>query len=218
VAREHGVTTRQGFLDLVYRLGTTDNGVFGIKVMWNNLSWAIGRLRALPRFRELSDSELLVEVFPDLHVVQIVRQDRLGQAISWARAAQDGTWVMTDSSPAAAARPPVYDFDLIRGLERLVAEGEAGWRQLVLDLDLQPYVVTYEHLSTEDGYHATVSGVADHLGVELGDIRLPRPRSRRQADHTNDEWRQRYLEDVSRAVRSGRARSGSDPSPRTPGG
>src|SRR5436305_8087316 len=86
IAQEHGVTSRQEFVELVYRLGTTDNGVFGVKLMWNNLPWVARRLQALPQFQGLDLADLLTAVFPRLHVVQVVRRDRVAQAISWAKA------------------------------------------------------------------------------------------------------------------------------------
>ena len=36
-ALPHGEMDREGYLELVFRLGTTPNGVFGAKLMWNNL-------------------------------------------------------------------------------------------------------------------------------------------------------------------------------------
>lgn len=198
LANEHGVTTRQDFLDLVYRLGATDNGVFGIKLMWNNLPWVTRRLQALPQFEGMSTAELLPAVFPALHMIHIIRRDRVGQAISWAKAAQDGVWVATDDAPAAPVAAPVYNFELIRGLAGLIEEGERGWRHLFREIGVEPYAVVYEELDTVDGYRAAVNGVAEHLGVELDEASLPRPRSRRQADDVNDDWRRQYLDDLVR--------------------
>lgn len=47
LAKEHGVADRRGYLELVYREGTNPNGVFGLKLMWNNLPWVAQRLNAL---------------------------------------------------------------------------------------------------------------------------------------------------------------------------
>jgi LPS sulfotransferase NodH len=196
IAQERGVTTRAEFVELVYRLGTTDNGVFGIKLMWNNVPWVTRRLQSLPQFGGLATATLLPAVFPGLQVVQITRRDRVGQAISWAKAAQDGVWVVTDGTPATPTGKPVYDFGFINGLERLIVEGENGWRNLFRELELKPYEVVYEDLADPEGYEAAILGVAAHLGVELADVRMPQPRSHRQADHLNEEWRQRYLEDL----------------------
>ena len=41
LARRHGVAEREQFLRLVYQVGSTPNGVFGAKIMWNYVGWAM---------------------------------------------------------------------------------------------------------------------------------------------------------------------------------
>lgn len=165
--------------------------------MWNNLPWVTRRLQALPHFDGLATAALFPKVFAGLHVVQILRRDRVAQAVSWAKAAQDGVWVALDDMPATPSAKPVYDFGLIRGLEGLIVEGEKGWRELFRELELEPYEVVYEELATPEGYQGAVVGVAAYLGVDLVDVRLPQPRSHRQADQANEEWRKRYQQDLA---------------------
>jgi GNAT superfamily N-acetyltransferase len=62
--------------------------------------------------------------------VHIVRRDRARQAISWLRAAQDGVWVVSDEHPANPLASPAYDFDVLVGMQRLIVDGENGWRRL----------------------------------------------------------------------------------------
>ena len=75
LAKEHGVSDRRRYLELVYRVGTTPNGVFGLKLMWNNLPWVTERFNALPEFAGTSVAEWFPLVFPDLRPVHIVRRD-----------------------------------------------------------------------------------------------------------------------------------------------
>ena len=42
------VTDRESYLTLVYRLGTTANGVLGAKIHWNNLRWALAKFLEMP--------------------------------------------------------------------------------------------------------------------------------------------------------------------------
>ena len=49
-AAGHDVSDRQGYLTLVYRLGSTPNGVFGAKIHWNTLRWALAKFSEMPRF------------------------------------------------------------------------------------------------------------------------------------------------------------------------
>ena len=88
----NGATDREDYLRIVFRLGTTPNGVFGSKLMWNNVPWAVAKFQELPRFAELSRAGVLHQAFPGLHAVHLTRRDRVAQAVSWARAARDGVW------------------------------------------------------------------------------------------------------------------------------
>jgi trehalose 2-sulfotransferase len=48
LARLHGVIEREEFLRLVYRVGSTPNGLFGAKAMWNYIGWAMENFQELP--------------------------------------------------------------------------------------------------------------------------------------------------------------------------
>lgn len=80
LALEHGVSDRRAFLELVFRVGTTSNGVFGVKMTWNYVPWALEKLRELPEYRELSQAEAFAALLPGLRLVQVVRRDRVRQA------------------------------------------------------------------------------------------------------------------------------------------
>lgn len=96
----NGARSREEYLEIVYRLGSTPNGVFGAKLMWNNLQWAVSNFKVIPRFSGLDRAELFHAAFPGLRVVNVTRRDRVRQAVSWSRMAQDGVWVVSDEEPA----------------------------------------------------------------------------------------------------------------------
>ncbi|MEY2461274.1 MAG: Stf0 sulfotransferase, partial [Acidimicrobiaceae bacterium] len=75
----------------------------------------------------------------------------------------------------------------------LIVEGETGWRELYDELGLMPYEVVYEDLLTDDGYERALRGILRHLDVDDADLRMPVPRSHRQADAISDQWVERYL-------------------------
>ena len=127
-AAGHDVSDRESYLALVYRLGSTPNGVFGAKIHWNCLRWALAKFSEMPRFAGLDRAAILRAAFPDLRVVDVTRRDRVRQAVSWARMAQDGMWVDPVGQPEPAWPPPTgpprYDYELIAALEALIAESE----------------------------------------------------------------------------------------------
>jgi trehalose 2-sulfotransferase len=198
-ASGHDVSDRESYLSLVYRLGTTPNGVFGAKIHWNNLRWALAKFSEMPRFAGLDRGATLRTAFPGLRVVDVTRRDRVRQAVSWARMAKDGMWVAPADQPEPEWPPatgaPRYDFRLIAALEAIIAAGETGWRQLYDELGLTPYQVVYEELSSPDGYEQTIRGVLAHLGLGDYDGPIPAPRTRRQSNDLNEAWVAAYLAD-----------------------
>jgi LPS sulfotransferase NodH len=130
----------------------------------------------------------------------MTRRDRVRQAVSWARMAQDGVWVVSDDEPARPSATPRYDFDLISDLEALIVEGELGWRDLFDELGLVPYEVVYEDVVADGGLERAVLGVLDHLGLDGRGVDIPRPRTHRQSDDLNEAWVARYTDERAEAL------------------
>jgi trehalose 2-sulfotransferase len=191
LALQHGVHGREEFLRLVYRVGSTPNGVFGAKPMWNYVPWAIEKFQELPRFRRSSLVEIFAAAFPGLRIVHVVRRDRLRQAISWLRAAEEEVWVVSEDEPARPVREPVFQYEVIAGMMDLIARGEQAWVDLYKDLGVRPLEVVYEDLTSPEGYELTLRRVLRHLGLD-DSIEIPRPSTHRQADDVNDEWVDRF--------------------------
>lgn len=192
-ADQHGgVASRSEYLELVYRIGSTPNGIFGAKLMFNNVEWVVRRFNAMDEFAGLSRAAVFHAAFPNLRVVHLVRRDIVRQAVSWMRAAQEGVWIVSDTEPPAPTGEPEYDHYFIANLIGLLEEGERGWRELFGELDVIPHEVVYEELVAEDGYEPAVRGVLRHLDVDVT-VDIPAPRTTRQADELNDAWVERFL-------------------------
>jgi LPS sulfotransferase NodH len=179
----------------IFDLGTTDNGVFSTKLMWNYFAETLAKLRALPEFAGLSRPALISAVFPNPVVVHLIRRDELRQAVSWARAALDGVWIDADDAPAEAASEPAFDATLIGNLVRLVRQGREGWRTVVAELDRPSREVVYEDFASESGYEPTLRAIIEQFDLtdDASTIAIAPPRTRRQADGLNDTWVARYL-------------------------
>jgi LPS sulfotransferase NodH len=192
----NGAQDRAHYLEIVLGLGTTPNGVFGAKLMWHNLAWAVAKFRELPAFEGLDRAATFRAALPNLQrAVHITRRDRVRQAISWARMAQDGVWVVSDDEPANPSGSAEYRFELISAMEQQIRDGEDGWRQLFAELDIKPHDVVYEDLVDPALYEAVLQGVLGYLGLDHR-VSVPRPRTRRQSDETNERWLRRYRADL----------------------
>jgi LPS sulfotransferase NodH len=183
----------------VYEVGSTPNGVFGAKIMWNYVGWAVENFRELPRFAHATVEDVFTAMFPGLRVVHLVRRDRLRQAVSWLRAAEDGVWVVSEDEPARPGRMPVYQYRVIAGMMELIAAGEQAWLELYRKLGVEPCEVAYEDLTAPGGYEVSVRRVLHHLDLD-DTVELPQPRTFRQADHLSDEWVDRFLRDQVRSL------------------
>jgi LPS sulfotransferase NodH len=168
--------------------GTTDNGVFGSKLMWGTLDEVVAKLGNVYPDLTGADLKLLNRVFGRLRFVYVRRDDAVAQAVSWVRAEQTSTWYVGDSGDNG--RPPGFDPDRIDALTQTIVDHNAAWERWFAAFDVQPYRVRYEELEAD--MIGVTLGILDFLGLDLPDGRVILPRHRRQADALNDEWIGRY--------------------------
>ncbi len=162
------------YLSTIARVNTTGNGVFGIKMHWNQYK------------RHMLDQDLAVE-FWNVPVtwVRITRQDEIRQAISFVRAAQTNSW----NSNMETKRDPVYDGpSIVAALERIANENTA-WTTYFERNNIQPLDITFEQLT--QNMNATVRRVMDHIGTHIDQV--PVPQTKQQSDSINSEWATRFL-------------------------
>jgi trehalose 2-sulfotransferase len=104
--------TFEEYLSAVFRNGTTGNGVFGVKLHWNQVEWLI-RENGIG-----SDNlDILEHLFPGAKYVQLTRR---GQAISLYRAFATNEWwrIAGVLNPQITGSDPEFDAQAIRQLER----------------------------------------------------------------------------------------------------
>ena len=191
-----GVTDYADYVQAAICQGSTDNGVFGVKIMRNYMDDVLAKMRALSQFsgRNLKPHEIFAELFPNIHYIWITRRDKLRQAISFEKAAQTGIWARPRKDPLQLEKPLEYRSDAITAhLESIVLD-EALWNEFFEDAGVTPHVVVYEHLAKQ--YEDTARGVLAYLGVPEPEPLLTKPRyMRRQSDALSEEWYWRFMEE-----------------------
>lgn len=192
-AHQHGVTSRSDYLNLVFEKGTSPNGVFGTKVMWNYFHTMLKSLRELPDYKGLSAPELMASIFPNVHYIWIVRKDKVRQAVSWARAGQTDIYAWHHGETPMPKREPVFDFGFIDNLYNLILEGEAGWQGFFEACGVQPFKVEYEELV--GAYESTALRILEHLKIPYpANLVFGERRLQKQADALNEEWAEKFVE------------------------
>lgn len=159
----------------VVTTGATGNGVYGVKVHPFQLAPLLHRMDV---FAEL----------PDARALWIRRRDRLGQALSWARAQQTGQHRAGDPAEGEATFAP----EAIERCRSRLGDQETFWAEHLDSRGVPTLQVFYEDLVESPQAH--VDQVAEFVGVPGP---LPVDRSavtvRVQRDALTEGWRAKYL-------------------------
>lgn len=219
--REWGVASYADYLPRVLDLGSTPNGVFGVKCHWYQFAQLPAKLGQVPGCEGLEAPELLAELFPGLGYVWLTRRDKARQAVSLYRARRTGQWwriadyepfspPAESAEPGSSAAPAIeFDFAAIERLERVAVEQEAKWREHFDRAGVEPLVVAYEDLV--DSFVPQVRRVLRFLDVTVPKGLRIETRLRRQADALSEEWVERYV--GMRRARRAVSPLGSAPAP-----
>jgi LPS sulfotransferase NodH len=197
------------YLEWAFETGTTDNGVFGAKLMWGYFGEFVSLLRNIPACRDVPLAELMPAVFPNLTFVRVVRANKVRQAVSLWKAVQTATWredqasakaasVEDDGSPpyrsfAEAHRPQLrFHYRAIDHLlEGLLIE-EASWDAFFEHSGIKPILVLYENFAAD--YETSTLNLLERLDLTCAEDFEFEPRMKRQSDRINDDWTKRYSE------------------------
>ena len=162
--------------DAVRRAGTTSNGVFSAKIMWSHTPDLWRRL----------DGRTLEDVFGPLRYVQVIRRDKVAQAISLWTAIQTQAWRSGDEVVAE----PVYSFAAIEHLVEWLSAGERGWTHWLRRRE--PDVVVYEDFARDPGPTIEI----------LAGVPAPAAPLKRQSGSRSSSWAARFASEASEAVMS----------------
>lgn len=182
-----------------FATGTTPNGVFGAKLMFNQLAELQALAGALPEYAGLTLGALLDALFGRPRFVWVTRADKVRQAVSMWRALQSRRWrAGEDPGPGAGPRAePVYRFEGIDHLVTRFTEEDRAWEGFFADHGISALRVGYED-DLERDRQATVAAVLAHIGLRLpAGWRAPEPTAR-QSDERSDEWVAAYHRDRCR--------------------
>jgi LPS sulfotransferase NodH len=186
----------EGHLERTFRLGTSANGVFGAKLMWNQLPDLEQHASALPEFAGLDRSELLDRLLGHPTYVWLRRRDKVRQAISLWRALQTRTWRATH--PAEERERPAlpYSFRGIEHLRRRLSADDEAWGRFFLHSLIDPLELVYEDDVSPDPAGA-VARVLALIGVGLPPGWKPDAGIAQQSDELNDQWYAAYHRDTT---------------------
>jgi LPS sulfotransferase NodH len=181
-------------LERVRRWGTTPNGVFGAKLMWDHVGELAALAGGIPAYRGLAPRDLLPKLFPGVGYVWVRRRDTVRQAVSFWRAMQTHAWRLDADGAAAPRSVPKYSFPAVADLAGRLGEQDAAWERFLAEVDAPVLVLDYEELAAD--LAAAVAAVLGHLGLTLP-AGAPEPPLLRQADELSQAWVDAYGRDAA---------------------
>src|SRR4051812_7788067 len=170
-------TAYDRYLEWAVEAGTTDNGVFGAKLMWGYFGDFVTLLRNVAEYREVPLAELLPTVFPGLTFVRVVRANKLRQAVSLWKAVQTASWREEESRELGADVPPYQSFlkaqkpqlrfhyGAISHLLNMVIQEEAAWDAFFEHCGVRPILVLHENFAGD--YATSTRNLLDRLGLPV---------------------------------------------------
>lgn len=167
-------------LAMLIRRRTTPNGVFSVKLHYNQCE-TIGGIHALR------------DLLPGARFILIRRADVLRQAISYAIAQQTGVWISEQEPVLPTAH---YDFDQITACLRDIAWQNSQWETALTGLDGGPLRIDFDDLKEDPG--GTIRRIVDWAGVEIAGHQIPdaAPTRRQSVGAHTTEWIARFAKDM----------------------
>jgi LPS sulfotransferase NodH len=190
------------FVRAALSAGTSDNGVFGVRIMWGTLDEVLSRLAMISPALRCRDLELLTSAFGDLRFVHLRRLDTVSQAVSLFRAEQTDVWHNTDRTDRPDrpehGQEPRYEFGGIDGLVRMIEQHTRAWEQWFASVGVRPHPVLYEDLESDPA--GVTRAILAFLGLDLPPGRKIVGRHVRLRDQLSAEWVERYRAEADPAA------------------
>lgn len=184
------------YLAAVIRAGTAETGVFGLRLMRENLD---GLLRVIDAVYPglASDVARLRAAFGEVLFVHLSRADKLAQAVSLIKAEQSGLWhIAPDGEELERLSPPAepqYDFGRIGAMVAELQGYDDAWQHWFAVEGIAPLQIGYDSLAADPV--AEVARICADLGVAVPVAGRLRPGVGKLADATNAAWvRQFHLD------------------------
>ena len=195
-AKRWGTTTYVDYLRRVLDVGTDRNGVFGAKAHPRQLRNFAQQETVTSAGTNVELRAALERWLPAPRYVWLRRDDKLRQAISWAKSMQTNVWWDTQVAPAPFDEPAPdglrFDVEFLMGALVRMRREERMWERFFAENDIAAYTVWYEDLAIDP--RKVLEGVVDFLGLpNLGTATPVTPSLRRQSDETSERWVRRYV-------------------------
>jgi trehalose 2-sulfotransferase len=179
----------------LWQLGTTPNGVFGIKtgVYEPYFSKIIDIFQQFPGcIKSNNRVEIWENAFPNCKHIYLTRRNKVRLAVSWWKAIQSEEWHRERGKPPAAVDlKDKYNYDAIAHLFAEFSLREAAIQEFFTEGSIVPLTIVYEDFIFS--YEQTIRNILSYLAIpDVRDVCISTPSLEKLADDLSEEWVQRF--------------------------
>jgi len=178
-------------LEQIWQYGTTSNGVFGLKIGFEQ-RWvdAFRTMFELPH--HATRAEVWNTAFPNCSKhIYMTRRNKVRLAVSWWRAIVSGEWHRKfGEKPQEHDIADKYNYEAINHLIFESTMCEAAIEEFFSESNIVPMTIVYEDFIQD--YEGTVMGVLEFLGISANSVIVDPPAFDKLADDVAEQWVQRF--------------------------
>jgi len=196
---KHKAENYQQLQEKIYALGSSTNGVFGVKLNApkKENDPIINELRLFPK--AYTESNLTTnfavweKVFPNCKHIFLTRRNKVRQSVSWWKAIMTKEWHRKVGELTQVSDPKLaekYNFDAIKHLLIETTIRESKIQAFLKEGNSTALTIVYEDFISD--YNGTIKRIGKYIGEDVEDADIESPYFSKLADDISDEWTERF--------------------------
>ena len=187
----------------MWKLGTSPNGVFGIKHSmhqdrYNKLFNEVLQLRSIID-PDPNHQEVWSALFPNCKHLYLTRRNKVRLAVSWWKAIQDNVWHIESKGvrkQTAEFYEDKYNFDALTHLFKEAMLKEAAMQAYFERYQIVPLTIVYEDFIRD--YETTIHRILDYLELADQDYTIGPMFYKKTSDDHSEQWVERFRNDLQK--------------------
>lgn len=163
----------------------SENGVSGVKMMWNNFDYLLQKLNKDYCDLNLTDYDKLEKVFPNIKFIYIYRKNIFRQAISLDKAIQTGRWSVKNIKPNKINNY-ILSPKFVKTAIKKIKKQNQNWEKFFMNNKIKPYRVVYEDFP--NNYENVIHDCINYLELDNKNYSIKPPTIQKQSGLLTNSW------------------------------